>query len=252
MRERISPPPPAVHLLFNGLTREKGVRKGGSQLLFLFLGVRSHGLMYSLFFTAGARARFFRCQWCPPAPPSRFSRVQTACLPVSLVVLACRLALFLSPFASHRPSDRDQQPFHVIFSLTSPPPPLRRCCSFSSLPPSRRSRATRRAGSMHPEGGLGGKGESGMGATRGKASFESFTHRKVVAINTPNFDPKSKYPPYDVSDTKKKVVQFFWCGSLHLCRFTTPPPLVRLHAFPARPHARSTHQRISIGSLFCF
>ena len=38
-----------------------------------------------------------------------------------------------------------------------------------------------------------------MGTTRGKASFEAFTHRKTVAIQAPNFDPLAKYPPYDVS-----------------------------------------------------
>lgn len=52
---------------------------------------------------------------------------------------------------------------------------------------------------MNTEGGLSGKGESGMGTTRGRASFEAFTHRKVVGINVPNFDPMVKYPPYDVS-----------------------------------------------------
>eukprot|EP00752_Nemacystus_decipiens_P014781 g13160.t1 len=50
---------------------------------------------------------------------------------------------------------------------------------------------------LNYEGGLNGKGESGMGTTRGRASFEAFTHRKVVAIQTPNFDPMMKYPPYD-------------------------------------------------------
>ncbi|CAN0084283.1 unnamed protein product [Ascophyllum nodosum] len=43
--------------------------------------------------------------------------------------------------------------------------------------------------------GFGGKGESGMGATKGRASFETFTHRKVVGIQPANFDIRSKYPP---------------------------------------------------------
>ena len=55
------------------------------------------------------------------------------------------------------------------------------------------------AGSQNKEGGHRGKGESGMGVYKGKFSFESFTHRKVVAIQSPNFDPLAKYPPYDVS-----------------------------------------------------
>lgn len=53
--------------------------------------------------------------------------------------------------------------------------------------------------STNNEGGFGGKGHSGMGAYRGKASFDAFTHRKVVARQAPNFDPTSKYPPYAVS-----------------------------------------------------
>lgn len=45
-------------------------------------------------------------------------------------------------------------------------------------------------------GGLSGKGESGMGTTRGRAGFETFSHRKVVAMQPANFDPLAKYPPY--------------------------------------------------------
>lgn len=55
--------------------------------------------------------------------------------------------------------------------------------------------------SASKDGGFGGKGESGMGRYRGKPSFDAFTHRKTVCLNAPNFDPLSKYPPFDVSTT---------------------------------------------------
>ncbi|CAM9358586.1 unnamed protein product [Ascophyllum nodosum] len=48
---------------------------------------------------------------------------------------------------------------------------------------------------LNREGGLGGKGESGMGVTRGRASFNTFTHRKIVGIQPPNFDFRFKYSP---------------------------------------------------------
>ena len=48
---------------------------------------------------------------------------------------------------------------------------------------------------MNKEGGLGGKGESGMGHMRGRASFDTFTHRKIVGIQPANFDVRLKYPP---------------------------------------------------------
>ena len=43
---------------------------------------------------------------------------------------------------------------------------------------------------------MSGKAESGMGTTRGRPGFETFSHRKVVGIQAPNFDPLAKYPPY--------------------------------------------------------
>ncbi|CAM9862346.1 unnamed protein product [Laminaria digitata] len=38
-----------------------------------------------------------------------------------------------------------------------------------------------------------------MGTTRGRPGFETFSHRKVVAIQTANFDPLARYPPFKVS-----------------------------------------------------
>eukprot|EP00904_Undaria_pinnatifida_P005745 jgi/Undpi1/22/HiC_scaffold_1.g00022.m1 len=49
---------------------------------------------------------------------------------------------------------------------------------------------------INSNGGLAGKGESGMGASRGRASFEAFSHRKVVCYQPANFDPLIKYPPF--------------------------------------------------------
>ena len=37
-----------------------------------------------------------------------------------------------------------------------------------------------------------------MGASRGRASFETFTHRKVVGYQPASFDPLMRYPPYKV------------------------------------------------------
>eukprot|EP00752_Nemacystus_decipiens_P014785 g13163.t1 len=73
---------------------------------------------------------------------------------------------------------------------------------------------------LNKEGGLAGKGESGMGVYKGKYSFESFTHRKVVAFQSPNFDPLAKYPPYqEVPQILKMLVsqQFpAWVRPLYL------------------------------------
>ena len=38
-----------------------------------------------------------------------------------------------------------------------------------------------------------------MCTTRGRPGFETFSHRKVVGIQPPNFDLLAKYPPYKVS-----------------------------------------------------
>lgn len=55
--------------------------------------------------------------------------------------------------------------------------------------------------SANAEGGLGGKGESGMGSTRGREMFDTFSHRKVLTLQAPNLDVVAKYPPYSVSFT---------------------------------------------------
>jgi len=49
---------------------------------------------------------------------------------------------------------------------------------------------------------FGGVGESGMGAYHGRASFETFTHRKSVLRKPFAVDPPIAYPPY--SATKEK------------------------------------------------
>ncbi len=43
---------------------------------------------------------------------------------------------------------------------------------------------------------FGGVGASGMGAYHGKASFETFTHRKSVLSRPTSIDPSIAYPPY--------------------------------------------------------
>lgn len=92
----------------------------------------------------------------------------------------------------------------VLFPRTLPAVQAEACCNhtlrcYFSLPLLLLIARGHAARSMNNEGGLSGKGESGMGTTRGRASFDSFTHRKVVAIQAPNFDPLAKYPPYGVS-----------------------------------------------------
>jgi aldehyde dehydrogenase (NAD+) len=43
---------------------------------------------------------------------------------------------------------------------------------------------------------FGGVGPSGMGAYHGRATFETFSHRKPVVTKTTRLDPKVAYPPY--------------------------------------------------------
>ena len=49
---------------------------------------------------------------------------------------------------------------------------------------------------------FGGVGPSGMGAYHGKASFETFSHRKSVLVKSTWFDLPIQYPPY--SESKKR------------------------------------------------
>lgn len=49
---------------------------------------------------------------------------------------------------------------------------------------------------------FGGVGPSGMGAYHGKATFETFSHRKSVLVKSTWFDVSLPYPPY--TETKKK------------------------------------------------
>jgi aldehyde dehydrogenase (NAD+) len=44
---------------------------------------------------------------------------------------------------------------------------------------------------------FGGVGASGLGAYHGKATFETFTHRKAVLLKPTWLDPPFFYPPYD-------------------------------------------------------
>jgi len=46
---------------------------------------------------------------------------------------------------------------------------------------------------------FGGVGNSGMGAYHGKASFDTFSHRKSILKKSNLFDIKLRYPPYDLS-----------------------------------------------------
>ncbi len=48
----------------------------------------------------------------------------------------------------------------------------------------------------NPELPFGGVGASGMGAYHGRASFETFSHRKPVVKKSTRLDPRILYPPY--------------------------------------------------------
>jgi aldehyde dehydrogenase (NAD+) len=52
---------------------------------------------------------------------------------------------------------------------------------------------------------FGGVGPSGMGAYHGRASFETFSHRKAVLVKPTWLDPRLVYPPY--TETKKKWIK---------------------------------------------
>ncbi|MCZ7525430.1 MAG: aldehyde dehydrogenase family protein [Acidimicrobiia bacterium] len=54
---------------------------------------------------------------------------------------------------------------------------------------------------------FGGVGPSGMGAYHGRATFETFSHRKSVLVKSTRFDPKVAYPPYTA--LKKKLMRRF-------------------------------------------
>ncbi|MBD2177172.1 aldehyde dehydrogenase [Pseudanabaena sp. FACHB-1998] len=60
----------------------------------------------------------------------------------------------------------------------------------------------------NPELPFGGVGDSGMGGYHGKASFDTFSHRKSVLKNSFRFDLKWRYPPYTMSlDSLKKFIK---------------------------------------------
>ena len=56
----------------------------------------------------------------------------------------------------------------------------------------------------NPELPFGGVGNSGMGAYHGKASFDTFSHRKSVLKNSFKFDLKWRYPPYNLDLNRVK------------------------------------------------
>ena len=59
----------------------------------------------------------------------------------------------------------------------------------------------------NPELPFGGVGHSGMGSYHGKASFDTFSHRKSVLKNSFRFDLKWRYPPYTMTiDALKKFI----------------------------------------------
>ncbi len=53
-----------------------------------------------------------------------------------------------------------------------------------------------------PELPFGGVGPSGMGAYHGKASFDTFTHKKSVLDKPTYVDPSLRYPPYKADQLK--------------------------------------------------
>ena len=59
----------------------------------------------------------------------------------------------------------------------------------------------------NPELPFGGVGNSGTGSYHGKATFDTFSHRKSVLKNSFRFDLKWRYPPYKMTlDTLKKFI----------------------------------------------
>jgi aldehyde dehydrogenase (NAD+) len=52
---------------------------------------------------------------------------------------------------------------------------------------------------------FGGVGASGIGAYHGRATFETFSHRKSVLLKPTWLDPSFFYPPY--TNFKKKLVR---------------------------------------------
>ncbi len=56
-----------------------------------------------------------------------------------------------------------------------------------------------------PELPFGGVGDSGMGAYHGRASFETFSHRKSVLSKSTAIDPPLLYPPY--TKMKAKLIK---------------------------------------------
>jgi aldehyde dehydrogenase (NAD+) len=59
----------------------------------------------------------------------------------------------------------------------------------------------------NPELPFGGVGHSGMGNYHGKASFDTFSHRKSVLKNSFRFDLKWRYPPYKMTlESLKKFI----------------------------------------------
>jgi aldehyde dehydrogenase (NAD+) len=54
---------------------------------------------------------------------------------------------------------------------------------------------------------FGGIGPSGMGAYHGKASFDTFSHRKSVLRKPPKPDPSLAYPPY--TEQKDRLIRRF-------------------------------------------
>jgi aldehyde dehydrogenase (NAD+) len=60
---------------------------------------------------------------------------------------------------------------------------------------------------VNPELPFGGVGHSGMGSYHGKASFDTFSHRKSVLKNSFRFDLKWRYPPYKMTlESLKKFI----------------------------------------------
>ena len=59
----------------------------------------------------------------------------------------------------------------------------------------------------NPELPFGGVGSSGIGSYHGKATFDTFSHRKSILKNSFRFDLKWRYPPYTINlDTLKKFI----------------------------------------------
>ena len=57
---------------------------------------------------------------------------------------------------------------------------------------------------------FGGVGSSGMGQYHGRASFDTFTHRRSILKSSTRIHPPFRYPPYGKG--KSRLIRLFLGG----------------------------------------